>query len=145
MYRLIYKSRSVAPLDWATVESILHHSHANNERNGISGFLMATGSHFMQVLEGTFEDVNSTYTRIARDPRHDQVVLLSYEVIDGRLFGDWGMKGIGVFGANEDLSRKLIEKYGEEDGGVRFPREAWLALSLINDIRAINELPAWKR
>ena len=145
MYRLIYKSRSVAPLDWETVQSILHDSHTNNELNGISGFLMASGSHFMQVIEGTFEDVNSTYTRISRDSRHDQVVLLSYEVIDSRLFGEWGMKGIGVFGANEELSKKLIQKYGEEDGGVRFPRESWLALSLIYDIRVINELPAWKR
>jgi hypothetical protein len=145
MYRLIYKSHSAEPLDWETVQSILRESHANNELNGISGFLMASGSHFMQVIEGTFEDVNATYTRIARDPRHDQVVLLSFEVIDGRLFGEWGMKGIGVFGANDDLSKKLIQKYGEEDGGVRFPRESWLALSLIYDIRAINELPEWKR
>ena len=33
----------------------------------------------------------------------------------------------------------MIAKYGEQDGGVRFPLEAWLALSMIHDIRAIQE------
>jgi hypothetical protein len=28
---------------------------------------------------------------------------------------------------------------------VRFPLEAWLALSMIYDIRAIHDLPEWKR
>ena len=54
--------------------------------------------------------------------------------------------GIGVFGTNDELARKLIAKYGEEDGGVRFPREAWLALALIHDVRAVtDDLPEWKR
>ena len=44
-----------------------------------------------------------------------------------------------------DLARQLIAKYGEQDGGVRFPLESWLALSMIYDIRAIQELPEWKR
>jgi hypothetical protein len=55
------------------------------------------------------------------------------------------MKGIGILDANTDLARQLIAKYGEQDGGVRFPLEAWLALSMIYDIRAIQELPEWKR
>ena len=30
-------------------------------------------------------------------------------------------------------------------GGVRFPLESWLALAMIFDIRAIEDLPEWKR
>ena len=86
-----------------------------------------------------------TYLRIARDKRHEQIQLLSYEVIDARLFEAWAMKGIGVFDNNSAMARQLIEKYGEQDGGVRFPLESWLALSMIYDIRAIQELPEWKR
>lgn len=70
---------------------------------------------------------------------------LSYEVVDARLFESWAMKGIGILDANTALARQLIAKYGEQDGGVRFPLEAWLALSMIHDIRAIQELPEWKR
>lgn len=145
MYRLIYKSRSVQDLDWQIVENILHQSEANNALAGITGFLLASRTHFLQVIEGTFEDINATFLRIARDRRHDQIQLLSYEVIDARLFDTWSMKGIGVFGNNSDVARRLIDKYGEQDGGVRFPLEAWLALSMIYDIRAIQELPEWKR
>ena len=145
MYRLIYKSRAVQDLDWEVVERILHHSEANNALAGITGFLLASRTHFLQVLEGTFEDINGTYLRIARDPRHEQIQLLSYEIIDARLFEAWAMKGIGVFDNNSAMARQLIEKYGEQEGGVRFPLEAWLALSMIYDIRAIQELPEWKR
>lgn len=145
MYRLIYKSRAVQDIDWSVVENILHQSEANNALAGITGFLLASRTHFLQVIEGTFEDINSTYLRIVRDTRHDQIQLLCYEMIDARLFDTWSMKGIGVFGNNSAMARQLIEKYGEQDGGVRFPLEAWLALSMIYDIRAIQELPEWKR
>jgi hypothetical protein len=145
MYRLIYKSRVAGELDWPVVEDILHHSEANNSRAAVTGFLLATKSHFLQVIEGRFEDVNATFFRIARDPRHEAIQLLSYEIVDARLFESWAMKGIGILDANTDLARQLIAKYGEQDGGVRFPLEAWLALSLIYDIRAIQELPEWKR
>lgn len=145
MYRLIYKSRAVQNMNWEMVERILHQSQANNALAGITGFLLASKTHFLQVIEGTFEDINDTYLRIARDTRHDQIQLLSYDVIDARLFEEWSMKGVGVFGSNSDIARQLINKYGEQDDGVRFPLEAWLALSMIYDIRAIHELPDWKR
>ncbi|MGB8053849.1 MAG: BLUF domain-containing protein [Azonexus sp.] len=145
MYRLIYKSRVTRELDWPVIEEILHHSAANNSLAEVTGFLLATRSHFLQVIEGRFEDVNETFFRIARDTRHERIQLLSYEVVDARLFESWAMKGIGILDANTDLARQLIAKYGEQDGGVRFPLEAWLALSMIHDIRAIQELPEWKR
>lgn len=145
MYRLIYKSRAVNALDWDVVSKILNESEANNTSARITGFLLASKTHFLQVVEGTFEDVNALFQRIARDTRHDEIQILSYEIIDARLFETWAMKGIGVFDVNSELARQLIDKYGEQDGGVRFPLESWLALAMIFDIRAIQELPAWKR
>lgn len=145
MYRLIYKSRAAKELDWPVIEKILHHSEANNSLAAITGFLLATKTHFLQVIEGRFEDVNETFFRIARDPRHESIQLLSYEVVDARLFESWAMKGLGIFDANTSHARQLIGKYGEQEGGVRFPLEGWLALSMIYDIRAIQELPEWKR
>jgi hypothetical protein len=145
MYRLIYKSRATSELDWPAVEAILHASDINNRTHDITGFLLTSRTHFLQVIEGRFEDVNKTFMRISRDTRHDDIQLLSYEVIDGCLFDGWGMKGIGVLDANSELAQRLIEKYGSEQGGVRFPLEAWRALAMIFDIRAIQEPPTWKR
>ena len=54
------------------------------------------------------------------------------------------MKGIGVFDINRDIETELIRKYGEEDGGLRFPLEEWMALALIQDVQLIGGLPTWK-
>jgi hypothetical protein len=145
MYRLIYKSRSVEPLSWDIVRSITDASEVNNNSRGITGVLLASRTHFMQVIEGNFEDVNALFQRICRDDRHTELSIISYSVIDARLFGGWGMRGIGAFDFNREVEKELIDKYGEEEGGIHFPLEEWQALAMINDIKMVRELPDWKR
>jgi len=145
MYRLIYKSRSTVELDWDVIKDILHKSETNNEKNNITGTLLATDTCFLQVFEGRFEDVNSTFMRIVRDPRHEDIKLIGFSVVDARLFSGWGMRGIGVFDFNKDIERQLIAKYGEEDGGIRFPLEEWMALAMVHDINMMGDLPEWKK
>ena len=145
MYRLIYRSRATSPLDWPVIEAILHAADKNNRNHKITGFLLASRSHFMQVIEGRYEDVNRTFMRIVRDKRHTDVEIVGFDVISGRLFGGWSMRGIGVLDTNSDIARRLMEKYGSEEGGVRFPREPWLALAMIFDLNAIEVPAAWRR
>jgi hypothetical protein len=145
MYRLIYKSRSVEPLNWDIVRNITDTSEKNNEACGVTGVLLASRTHFMQTLEGNFEDVNAVFRRICRDARHDEMCIVGFSIIDARLFGGWGMRGIGAFDFNQQLERQLKDKYGEEDGSIRFPLEEWQALAMINDIKMTRELPEWKR
>ena len=127
------------------MKDILHTSEVHNEANGITGILLATNTHYLQVLEGKFEDINMAFMNIVRDPRHDDIKLISFNVMDARLFAGWGMKGIGVFDFNKQIERQLMEKYGEEDGGIRFPLEEWMALAMIHDIKMMRDLPEWKR
>lgn len=141
MYRLIYKSRCDDEINWNLIRSILHESEHRNAEREITGVLLASSSHFLQVIEGSFESVNETFVPIIRDSRHADICLISFQCVDSRLFDGWGMRGIGVFEFNQKLSQQLILKYGEEEGGVRFPQDEWLALSLINDIRMIRKLP----
>lgn len=145
MYRIIYKSRSVVPLDWDLVRSITQASEASNDNLGVTGVLLASRTHFLQVMEGNFEDVNSVFRRIARDDRHTELSIVSFSVVDARLFGGWGMRGIGAFDFNKSIETELKNKYGEEDGGIHFPLEEWQALSMINDIKMMRDLPDWKR
>lgn len=137
MYRLIYKSRSKSKIDWNTVNKIIESSEAYNMESNITGVLLATESHFMQVIEGDFDEVNRLFMRIARDPRHDEIQIVSFGCVDGRLFGGWAMHGIGIFDFNAELIRDLVEQYGEEEGSVRFPVQDWRVLGLINDLRVI--------
>ena len=145
MYRVIYKSRSRIALNWDIVTDILHSSEAYNESHGITGVLLASNTHFLQVLEGNYEDVNAAFMRIVCDERHTDIRLIGFSVIDARLFGGWGMRGIGAFDFNKDIEQQLVGKYGEEEGGIHFPLEEWQALAMIHDIKMMDELPDWKK
>ena len=143
MHRLIYKSESVVPMNWHTVGRILAASTRNNDRAGLTGTLLVGKRHFLQALEGDGDAVSSTFERIVQDPRHENIRLISYEVIDTRMFEDWQMRGVGVFKFDPPVSQSLIERYGEVDGLLRFPDTGWEALALIRDIFALNDVPEW--
>lgn len=145
MYRLIYQSRSVQPLDWDIVRSITAVSEENNDALDVTGVLLASRTHFLQAIEGRFEDVNSVFRRIARDDRHDELNIVGFSLIDARLFGGWGMRGIGTFDFNLQIENELKKKYGEIDGGIKFPLEEWQALAMLNDIKMTHQLPEWKQ
>ena len=129
---LIYKSRCNGLVTWDMVNSILDSSARNNTSDGITGVLVATETHFLQVLEGEFENVNATFERIARDTRHDTLQLISFNSIKERKFGSWAMHGIGLFDLNHDLIFRLCLKFGEDNGNVRFPSTMKETMALLD-------------
>ncbi len=136
MYRLIYRSRSRQPVDWQLIQDILASSESSNQENAISGVLIATTSHFLQMIEGDFAAINALFMKIVRDERHSEVQLIGFDCIENRLFEDWAMHGIGIFDFNVSIIKPLLKKYGAEDGQLRIPTESWQALSLIADLRS---------
>ena len=81
--------------------------------------------------------MNRTFFRITSDPRHEDLELVSFGPLEGRLFDDWVMKGFGIFDLDPGLEVFLKNKFGTEEGGVRLPTEEWAALSLMHDVGAI--------
>ena len=77
LVRLLYASRVGASFDADALGAILKQSKINNPVLGVTGVLCFSGGIFMQVLEGGRTVVNQLYNRIAGDPRHADVVLLS--------------------------------------------------------------------
>jgi hypothetical protein len=120
MIQLIYASRSTIPSGRSLPEfqAILSASQARNVKRRITGYLVADGRSFFQVLEGDAGEVRSTFERIASDPRHTQVALLSTRTITGRTFPEWSMGGwmctadtLGIFirhGIDEHSGRSKI-------------------------------------
>ena len=102
LYRLVYQSlcalHDTEASLLAEVEDILAASRRNNERRGVSGALMFNGTHYAQVLEGTREAVEATFETIQLDPRHADVMLLSFEPVDARLFAHWSMAHVAPSG-----------------------------------------------
>jgi hypothetical protein len=138
---LIYKSRCRVKADWDLVESILVSSARNNPSDDLTGVLVVTETHFLQVLEGPFEPLNATFERIARDTRHEGTQLISFTQIKERKFADWAMHGIGLFDLNQELNSRLCAKFGEDNGIVRLPSTAHEVMELL-DMLLAEEQPA---
>lgn len=102
LVRLVYISRStfVPVAGNQTIEPnvarILAKSRKNNrERNVVGGLFFGDGC-FLQCLEGEAEVVDALYNKIAADPRHKDVTILSRLDIHRVGFPDWSMKYVPV-------------------------------------------------
>jgi len=142
LYSVMYKSRCKGVANWELVESILASSSRKNPADHLTGVLVATETHFLQVLEGEFETLNATLERISRDTRHEKVQLISFAEIEERKFGEWAMHGIGLFDLNHELTRKLCKIFGEDNGNVRFPTTAAEVMELLDIVLLEESTPA---
>jgi hypothetical protein len=92
LYRLIYRSRTLiaqAPAEdpaGAELQAILEIARRNNKAANVTGAMLLTQSGFAQVLEGPRDVVEKTFERIGIDPRHTDVMVLSFTPIERRAF-----------------------------------------------------------
>ena len=91
LVRLIYASTAGGSLAPADYQGILAASIKNNCKLDMTGMLCCDGRYFLQCLEGSRLAVNRTYSKIISDPRHKDVLLLSYGEVASRHFGEWAM------------------------------------------------------
>jgi hypothetical protein len=59
---------------------------------GVTGCLLSGSNSFLQLLEGPRQTIDRLYVTISADSRHKNVVMLTDEDIDERLFASWSMK-----------------------------------------------------
>ena len=109
LVRLMYASRAAEPVKPETLNAILKKSTLHNPTVGVTGVLCFSGDIYLQVLEGGRAQVSALYHRIAQDPRHHGVVLLSYDEIDERSFASWAMGQVNM----SRLNPALLLKYSE--------------------------------
>ena len=109
LVRLLYASRAVDKVSQEELLKILSQSKTNNPLIGITGVLCSSGLIFLQALEGGRMEVNALYNLIAADPRHNDVVILSYEEISERNFANWSMGLVKL----EQVNPSLLLKYSE--------------------------------
>jgi hypothetical protein len=90
--RLIYTSRVARHVRHTDAEQIALAATERNERLGITGLLLYTPSHFIQVLEGVDNAVTTTVSRIGQDARHSNLRIVDDREVDDREFGAWAMR-----------------------------------------------------
>ena len=111
--RLAYVSRPRPDLPPAEISRIVVKSRINNQRDGLSGVLVYTGTDFAQLIEGPADRVEALWDRIQRDDRHQDVALLFDETEETPWYPDWRMGYL----ANHALTRH-IAKWRNLDGAM---------------------------
>lgn len=99
VYTLVYVSKATgtalgvnAPDE---IEAILATARGKNAARGVTGALLFTEGRFVQALEGRRDEVQATFDRIALDPRHEDIDVLSSQFADRPRFSEWSMAFVG--------------------------------------------------
>jgi hypothetical protein len=109
--RLVYYSErnASAPID---MRALIATCHKNNSSRAVTGLLHYNGFYFIQVLEGSRAEVSSIYHRIANDPRHQNLILVSCSDVRERLFPTWSM---GLHEGTGNRTREIFLRYFSKD------------------------------
>lgn len=91
MRRVVYASRVGRQVRYADAEGIAKAASARNALAELTGILLYTPSHFIQLLEGDESAIRSTLARIRKDPRHSELRIIDDVEVDSREFGAWAM------------------------------------------------------
>lgn len=91
IFLLSYVSTGCDGLRFEHIKEILEVSNQRNKDTGITGILVYCNKHFFQILEGEKEVVESLFSKISIDPRHDNVIKLQSTFVEKRQFEKWNM------------------------------------------------------
>ena len=108
VFQVFYVSRATTAFDNAQVQSILQASRRQNARLDVTGCLLFSGHCFAQVLEGRQTVVSALARKIAADPRHVGVRVVSETQRDERDYADWAMGYLYDLNLEDDLETLLM-------------------------------------
>lgn len=92
LYFLLYVSQAAVEMDDATLAEILGVSQQNNQVSGITGCMLYQEGCFMQMLEGSRDNVLKLMAYIQADTRHKNVRIVMQGNERQRVFLDWSME-----------------------------------------------------
>jgi Sensors of blue-light using FAD len=107
--QILYASKASRPLSAEDLVAILKVARENNQAQIITGMLLYRHGEFLQLLEGTEQELKVLLIKIARDPRHTSVAILLDGPIKARAFGAWSM----AFQDVSDLEPAQLPGYSE--------------------------------
>ena len=108
LFQTFYVSRAATPFDHSGIDALLARWRASNARAGITGCLLLAGRCLAQVLEGERAAVQMLARRIAADPRHTEVRVLSEARVAEREYIGWTMGCLHDVSLDEDLETLLM-------------------------------------
>jgi hypothetical protein len=106
--RLYYASTATEVYLHHDIGKILKSCQTVNPSLNVTGMLFFGEGYFLQCLEGSRENINFLYRKIARDPRHKDVELLEFKDISERYFEEWSMKYV----SSANVIFKILKQTG---------------------------------
>jgi hypothetical protein len=91
LFGLVYMSKAVDRFSQHDLTKLLEQSRRENQPVAITGLLLYVDGNFMQLFEGAQEKIEALMSRIKRDRRHHEVIILEAGPIKQRHFSDWSM------------------------------------------------------
>ena len=73
------------------MDSILSKARKNNKKYGITGLLVELPQHFIQIIEGSQDNVESVYKLICKDTRHHNLRVILATTTKTREMESWAM------------------------------------------------------
>ena len=89
--RLIYTSQPVKQFSATDLINLLHDARAYNSIDNICGVLLHRHGYFLQVIEGDKEPIENLLSRLRKDKRHKNIVVIYDGFVDRRVFSNWAM------------------------------------------------------
>ena len=92
IFRLVYISEADININYSDLENILYSSNLNNKKSGITGVLIHKNDFFIQLLEGSENNVKELLAVIIKDRRHKNLqILKEWASTEPRYFDKWSM------------------------------------------------------
>ena len=102
LIRMIYVSTRAQGLD-PDLNALAQAAHSNNSKSNLSGMLAFDRKYFVQAVEGERKLVCRLLGKLFADPRHTDVVLLAFDPIEKREFGQWSMQFVPLDASTKDI------------------------------------------
>ncbi|NHN26004.1 BLUF domain-containing protein [Flavobacterium jejuense] len=139
IYQLTYKSKATSRIALDDLNVILERSNLNNSKSNITGCLVFYNDFFIQILEGSKEDVLQIYDKICADDRHHSIELLWQNTAEKRFFVDWNMGFYTPEQESEILfvnNYKLLSNFADKSMGslMRF----WISVEKILESKKLS-------
>jgi len=107
-YAISYVSSVNPNLTENDIQEVLHYTRNWNNDHGITGILLYSDGNFFQVLEGETDILKSLLSRIVKDKRHTNVMIIFEKEVSETSFEDYQSDFISL---DSRFEAKNIEMY----------------------------------
>ena len=91
LFHIVYVSTATRPFADDDATAVLDDARAFNEQHDVTGLLVHAAGCFLQVLEGSADDVEAAFARASSSSRHHSVLRTPAVEIPARVFPQWRM------------------------------------------------------